>query len=243
MKGAEMIDEWERLAEQFSLGGREEAVHEARLLLRHADRSVWQWMSEALEHEQPRWFVAAVFRTSPVPKHLFEPLLMAAVNADNPSFNNQFVEPCIRSFGHRAVNEFLLALVEGNDNALITGAVAALYWAKIPLRFSGDVPAYTLQHATPESQQEYLKLTDVWRRKAEAYLRIFVTNEDLDVRRQIIPQLRLDESAYPDHLKPFVQRAIDIARSHPDEYIRHRVEVQLGNVSLLRPIPPRQSSG
>jgi hypothetical protein len=38
--------------------------------------------------------------------------------------------------------------------------------------------------------------------------------------------LTLKEDSYPDDLQPLVQQAIAIARSHPDDDIRHRVEVQ-----------------
>jgi hypothetical protein len=34
----------------------------------------------------------------------------------------------------------------------------------------------------------------------------------------------LDESLYPDHLKHLVKEAIGIARTHEDEYIRHKVQ-------------------
>ncbi|MEH1922688.1 hypothetical protein [Nostoc sp.] len=32
-----------------------------------------------------------------------------------------------------------------------------------------------------------------------------------------------------------------LAKTHPDSYIRHRIEVQLGTESLLQPLPPRNS--
>jgi hypothetical protein len=134
-----------------------------------------------------------------------------------------------------------LDIVEGQGNAEVAGAVAALYWANMRISFPGEAPQYTLEYATPESREAYLALDDVWRRKRETYLRIFVANENVNVRRQIIPSLKLDESLYPEELKPLVSQAIDLARSHEDEYIRHRVEVQLGNEHLLRPIPERRN--
>ena len=63
-----------------------------------------------------------------------------------------------------------------------------------------------------------------WR---EASLREFVGNEDLNVRCCILPGLRLDPTSYPSELRALVDTAVAIARSHPDEYIRHRVEVQV----------------
>jgi hypothetical protein len=233
-------EEWDNLASLFDSGNRDEAVRAARRNLQNPDGSDWQWLSSSLKVDGKKWFVAAVFHDYPVPKRLFADFLDAAINETNPSFNRQFVEPCVKSAGHRAVNEYLLSIVEGDDNTKIAGAVAALYWANMQIRFAGDVPQYTLQFATPESREAFVALNDVWQRKRDTFLRVFVNNEDVTVRRQIIPSLNLDESAYPDGLKPLVQRAVEIARNHPDEYIRHRVEVQLGNERLLRPIPERQ---
>jgi len=62
-------------------------------------------------------------------------------------------------------------------------------------------------------------------------------NADLAVRRQIILSLKLNSRSYSETLKPLVSQAIEIARNHEDQYIRHRVEVQLGNENLLLPIP------
>lgn len=68
-------------------------------------------------------------------------------------------------------------------------------------------------------------------------LREFVSNEDLEVRRRIIPMLVLDESRYPEDVRLHVSKAIEIARAHPDEYIRHRVEIQLGAKGPFMAIP------
>ncbi|MFI2370300.1 hypothetical protein [Streptomyces sp. NPDC018833] len=63
----------------------------------------------------------------------------------------------------------------------------------------------------------------------EAALREFVSNEHLDVRRCTLPGLPLRKSAYPPELHGLVDAAVATARSHPDEYIRHRVEHQVGD--------------
>ena len=62
-------------------------------------------------------------------------------------------------------------------------------------------------------------------RQPGVFLKEFVTNPNVDVRRSLISRLKLDASACPQDLQPLVARAIEIARSHPDAYIRHRVEV------------------
>lgn len=230
-----------RIAEKFATGDRQSAVQQARQILKNPTDSDWRWLNNGLEEEETKRFVAAVFLRYPVPKRLFNPFLDAAIRETNPSTNRQFVQPCVDSFGHRRVNEYLLDVVEGNCDESIAGAVAVLYWANMQIAFSGKVRAYTLEHATSEFRTAYEALNDVWERKRSSYLRIFVSNQDLNVRRQIIPSLKLDENAYPDALKPLVNQAIAIARSHNDDYIRHRVEVQLGNEQLLQPIPKRRS--
>lgn len=63
----------------------------------------------------------------------------------------------------------------------------------------------------------------------ETALREFVSNEHLDVRRCILPGLPLRKSGCPPELHDLVDAAVAIARSHPDEYIRHRVEHQVGD--------------
>ena len=231
---------WDNLAGLFDSGDRDAAVRAARQNFQKPDGSDWHWLASSLKDECKKWFVAAVFRDYPVPKKLFTDFLDAAIDEANPSFNRQFVEPCVKSFGHRAVNEYLLNAVEGNDDEKIAGAVAALYWVNMQIQFAGSVPEYSLRYATPESRDAYMALKNVWHRKRLTFLRVFVGNEDVVVRRQIIPSLNLDDENYPEELKPLVQKAIEIARSHSDEYIRHRVEVQLGNERLLRPLPERQ---
>lgn len=75
------------------------------------------WFEQALEDTRRKWFVAYLFRfIVPVPEPFFAPLIRAAVYEVNPSFNRNFVEPCIRAFGHRRVIEALLVYVEQGTN-------------------------------------------------------------------------------------------------------------------------------
>jgi len=231
---------WDACNHRFMSGHDREAVAEARKAFQTSEEADWRWLAEALEDDDKKWFVSEVFRECPVPKPLFEPFIRAAIYETNPSLNRQFMEPCVDSFGHRRVNERLLDYVEGNDNFEIAGAVAALYWANVPIVFPADAKEFTFEHATTESCSAYLTIRDVWERKRVTFLTVFVSNEDVSVRRQIIPSLNLAENDYPDDLKPLVRRAIEIARNHSDDYIRHRIEVQLGNEHLFRPIPTRQ---
>jgi hypothetical protein len=219
----------------------ERIIKDARSLLSKAPTEDWKLLGAALHDQERKWLVAEVFSKAPVPKRLFNVMLRAAVHEINPSLNRYFVEPCIAAFGHRAVNEALLEYVEQGNDFEKAGAINALYWGGMHLQFDDYRRGLTLEHATPESRTAYLELKDVWERKRSLFLREFVSNENVDVRRSIIPSLNLDEADYPNDLKLLIAQAVEIARNHEDEYIRHRVEVQLGNERLLKPLPHRDS--
>jgi hypothetical protein len=177
----------------------------------------WRWLAESLNDPDRKWFVAQVFKSQPVPRRLFGPMLRAGVLERNPSLNRVFVEPCVRSLGGRRVLAELLRYLESGTDAEKAGAASALYWAG----------------GNPRGED----LTELRQQIGWQMLRQFVGNEDVEVRRRIIPMLRLEPDQYPDELRPLVARAVEVARSHPDEYIRHRVEIQLGAGGPLMAIP------
>lgn len=203
------------------------------------------WFAKALEDEKGKWFAAGVIviatsvSEKPLPEILFAPMIRAAVYEINPSLNRFFVE-CASNLGKRRVNEALLDYVEFGTDFEKAGAANALYWSHIGLRFQGFPPEYTKEYATPESQAEYEEFADIRIRKQALFLKEFVASTNVSVQQSIIPDLNLDPSAYPEDLKPLVNKAIEIAKTHSDEYIRHRVEVQLGTENLLKPLPYRK---
>jgi hypothetical protein len=172
---------------------------------------------------------------------LFRPMLDAAINEIDPSSNRWFVEPCITAFGCRRVNEYLLDVVANGTDYQKAGAVNALQWASAPLELPGNARSFEFENATPESRAEHEALRDVWQRRRELLLETFVSNQNVDLRRSIICKLDLNPAHYREHLRPAVTQAIEIARGSDDDYIRHRVEVQLGNEMLLRAFPHRQN--
>jgi hypothetical protein len=177
----------------------------------------WHWLAASLDDPDRKWFVAQVFRFQPLPRRLFLPMTRAGVLERNPSLNRLFIEPCVRSLGGRRVLEALLRYLEAGSNAEKAGAASALYWA-------GGNPRGA-------------DLAELWQRIYCQMLREFVGNEDLQVRRRIIPMLPLQPDRYTEELRPLVARAVEVARAHPDEYIVHRVEIQLGAGGPLKAIP------
>ncbi len=192
-------------------------MQEARKRVAQNTPGDWQWLENALADPDRKWFVADVFKSQPVPRRLFGPMLRAGVLERNPSLNRRFVEPCVRSLGGGRVLAELLRYLEAGTNAEKAGAASALYWAG----------------GNPRGEE----LGELRERLRCQMLREFVANPDVDVRRRIIPMLRLEPEAYPEELRPLIPVAVEIARSHPDEYIRHRVEVQLGDGGPFMAIP------
>ncbi|GAA2815796.1 hypothetical protein ACFQ0M_00225 [Kitasatospora aburaviensis] len=156
------------------------------------------------------------------PEQSFEVLLRAAVYDANPSFNRWFVEAALNAFGRRRVRSRMIDYLRTGTDTERAGAARAWYWTALPL----DHPQ--LRAAGPaKSRAESDDSAVAIREWNEAALREFVDNEHLDVRRCILPGLPLREYAYPPELHHLVDKAVAIARSHPDEYLQHRVEHQV----------------
>jgi hypothetical protein len=121
-----------------------------------------------------------------------------------------------------------LGYLRDGTSAERAGAARASYWASAAWRWkwaSQERQRGWWAHERPADPDGSLAcLQQEWR---EAILREFVANEDIDVRRSILPGLPLSTGHYPEELHGLVAEAISIARSHPDEYMRHRVEIQV----------------
>jgi hypothetical protein len=185
-----------------------------------------EWLLDHLstQHVYPdtNAFVGMVLEVAhQLPDSLFQSLIRAAVYETNPSTNRYFAEPAVRAFGFQRVAERLLEYLNDGTNFEKGGAANAFYWARVAAR---------------DDKEPY---TDLRQRIRDKYLTEFVSNADTQVRRCIIPSLDTDESAYSPDIRGLVAVAIEIARNHEDDYIRHRIEVQLGNERLLYPLPER----
>lgn len=179
----------------------------------------WRWLAVSLLKEETKLFVAKVFAKQPVPRRLFRNFLRAAVHEGDPSLNRYFIEPCIRSYGGREVAEVLFEYLEHGSNLEKAGAASAFYWC---LGLGG--------------RSENLR--PISARFQQVALQEFVANGDLDVRRRILPMLILRPDEVVPELASLAQKAIAIARADSDEYLRHRVEIQLGTAGPYRPLPP-----
>jgi hypothetical protein len=146
-------------------------------------------------------------------------MLRAAIEEPDPSYNRKFIEPCVRTFGRARVVEPLLRIVEEGSPCEKGRAASALYWAMA--LDDGD-------------------LGSLGARFRGSLLRAFVETDDLDARRRILPQLRLAADTWTDEERPLVAKAIEIARTSGDPYLKHRVEVQLGAGGPYMALPTKR---
>lgn len=228
--------DWEALFHQWAVAREtfEPSMQPARGVLEKRARKLLQrkpvpdleWLLAVLEgttkeDQRKRYFLcSALSHTGQVPPLLFLPMLRAAVYERNPSLNRWFIEPCLRWAGLRRVNEVFVHYLETGTNAEKAGAASAFYWSMA---------------RNPRVRDEDIR--DLGARIRCRFLTEFVANEDVDVRRRILPGLLLDPEYYPEELHPLIPQAIQIARSHSDPYIRHRIEIQLGGSGPFMPIP------
>ncbi|MFJ7075361.1 hypothetical protein [Streptomyces sp. NPDC098781] len=159
----------------------------------------------------------------------FAALVAAAVHDPDPSFNRVFLEPALNAFGRRRVQVVLLGYLRTGTDLERAGAARAWYWSALPLRMPLVRAENGAENGGSTGQPETEDGSDLRAEWREAALREFVRNEHLDVRRCILPGLSLRKSVHPPELHDLVDTAVALARSHPDEYIRHRVEHQVGD--------------
>lgn len=158
----------------------------------------------------------------PVPEQWFEPLIRAAVCEPDPSFNRQLIEPAITAFGRRRVKLALIDYLDTGTAVDIAGAARAWYSTQVPIRYVRGS-----QTPTPDSAAEYEAYSDLRQRYRHTALLRFVTVDDLDMRRCILPGLTLNPQRYPTEMHDLVAQAVQIARTSDDDYLRHRVEIQV----------------
>ncbi|MEO3748116.1 hypothetical protein [Plantactinospora sp. B5E13] len=151
----------------------------------------------------------------------FGPLIRAAVHEPDPSFSERFVKPALSWFGIVRVQTALIEHLRSGTNQERAGAARAWYWSHLPRRrYAGP---YTPDAKSGE-EGALMELRQQWR---ETALREFVANDNLRVRQCILPVLTLNPARHRPELRDLVAEAVQIARTSSDEYLRHRVEVQI----------------
>jgi hypothetical protein len=232
--------DWEELYQNW-LSQRDANNDNLRLDLERQARTVMQnqkladvtWHIQALEgqtlaDQNKRLFIVNVLRKgNQMPQLLFVPMLRTAVYEKNPSYNRSFLEPCMRCFGSRLVNcELISRYTEKGTDYEKAGVASSFYWS-FGLNGHGEIPHENLDDLRQKVQ--------IW------FLKEFVANKNIDVRRSIVAQLQLNPFQYPVNLWLLVIKAIFIGFIHSDNYIRQRIKIQLGQRLPYMALPQRKS--
>jgi hypothetical protein len=173
------------------------------------DRRRWQGSARRL--------IAQAAGVVPAREELFGPLVRAAVYEPDPSFNAEFVAPAVTLFGYRRVKLALIDYLANGSRPERVGAIRAWVWTQVRRSTTPTPEEKTLDDSLAD-------LRDAWQ---ETVLQVFVADDDLDLRRRLLPRLDLHVLNWPEAQRPTVEKAIRIAREHPDEYLRRCVEHQL----------------
>jgi hypothetical protein len=87
------------------------------------------WFTAALTHPDKKWFVVKLLeKVNPVPKALFDDLVLAALTEYDPSFNKWFIEPCVKSFGIERVKLKVMTFATHPQVIENEGVNKVMYW-------------------------------------------------------------------------------------------------------------------
>ena len=184
-------------------------------VLDHAD--AWAWVERAVFDNERRWFVAAVFGHASAPRRVAEWLLHAGVLESDPSRNRWLIEPAVGVLGASRVLERLLTYLRDGSFKEKAGAASAAYWVR-----------------PSEADTSYPEVARAFR---DEMLQQFVACADLTVQQRIVPMLSMAPESYSAGVSELLPAAIAKARESDDDYVRHRIAVQLGEEHQFRALP------
>ena len=223
--------DWEKLYQDWlfccntkNFNQRLKIERQAGTLLENRKFKDVSWLVEVLEQQAVEYRMRRLFimnslrKNNQIPKSLFLPLIYASIYECNPSLNRYFIEPCIRCYGSYRVNiELINRYTENGTNEEKAGLARILYWS--------------LRSVDGENIEELINKVNCW------LLTEFVNNKNVNVRRCIMPNLQLETWVYPQELHSLIETAINIGLWHSDEYIRHRITIQLGYSNSYMALP------
>jgi hypothetical protein len=216
------------------VGTTEELVPDSALeTFRVCGPSDTQELAHLLLNVHHRLFVKLlIFKTKTVPEPLFTASVLAGAMTANPSFNKHFIWPCVLCFGRRRVLTELLRICQTGTNTQKAGAAEATYWATTSRNDLSWGPAGVEWNSSENADESVSDLMD---ELASWAVGEFVCNANIDVQRSLVSYLPRALRFSPEA----AQIAIKIALNHPDDFIRSRTKVDLGqsNVYPMKPKP------
>jgi len=177
-----------------------------------------------LNDNDKKWFVAHLLdNLDTFPVDLLQPMLLTAVNEQDPSFNNDFVKPCRRVFDYVDIQNILLETFRNGDKYKKIGVLKVLYWARptvhsITVRegkkvyeqqgydtFFWDYELKSFDEDFKEDknvfEQEQPRQETIYKEQLKTILSEFCRTSDMDLKYQIVLRLPKELNEYPDELQ------------------------------------------
>lgn len=175
------------------------------------DGDTLDWFRAALADETKKWHAAALLTFEHVDaRPVARELMRAALTELNPSFNRAFVRPLRNAVGWSDAVEMMLEMANAGGPIERGGVGRVTYW--LSAEFSQrDAEATTRVHS--------------W------MLEEFVRATDVVVLRCLLPGLQFEPEHYTARARALLEPALEKARNCPDDYIRQRLGIQLGESS------------
>jgi hypothetical protein len=206
--------------------GRPQVLRQFRMQFKGFSDTDISLLKSFLVDNDKKWFVAHLLdNLDTFPIDLLKPMLQAAVNEIDPSFNNDFVKPCRRVFDYVDIQNILLDTFLSGDKDKKIGVLKVLYWARPTVYsmtvHSGDTIShqkgydnfvwdeelkeynYDFNFVEDESvyKKESPKQNAAYRVQLKTLLLEFYETMDIELKYQIKLRLPKELDDYPEELK------------------------------------------
>jgi hypothetical protein len=173
---------------------------------------VKDWFERSLLDNNRKWFVAGILEKKlESARPLLIPLLHAAMSEPDPSTNRAFLRSFKKAgFTWEHVLDPMLHLADEGDATMRGGVARCCYW---------------LGSILPGTTKAVIIRLNSWK------LKTFLHASDLYELRSLIPSVCFDTSRISPEEHELIPLAIAKASNHPDEYIRHRMDIHMGRSS------------
>lgn len=171
-----------------------------------------------------KWFVAHLLdNLDTFPDDLLEPMLLAAINEQDPSLNNDFVKPCRRVFDYVDIQNILLDIFRNGDKDKKIGVLKVLYWTRPTVHsitvhegnkiykqqgydtFFWDYELKSFNEDFKEDQKVFEKeqprQETIYKEQLKTILSEFYLTTDMDLKYQIALRLPKELNDYPEELQ------------------------------------------
>ncbi|MBG0561337.1 hypothetical protein [Actinoplanes aureus] len=165
-----------------------------------------------------RLHLGRLLSTSPeVAAALGDRVLDVVACDEDVSFNKQLINPMLAALGRRAVQNYLIGVVETGSEHKKVCAVRAWYWSQVSLLYR-SAEALQARRPTPDSRAADDEVADLRARYRIACLTAFVTCRQTATREWLAKGFLLKEDYYPANLHGLVAQARAIAEADANRY-------------------------